>query len=90
MLNVISGAAVPQVSFLVQKDGVEQSTCSVKFTNSDWQSVYNVSVKATADQLYDGNQELNQTIMVDYIDANNVDESLYQSVKVKNKGYVKI
>ncbi|XP_012946827.1 uncharacterized protein LOC101855535 [Aplysia californica] len=78
-----NATSVPQVSFLITKDSREQPACSLSFLNSDWQSTYTVSAKAVADQLYDGDHVINQTISIDYVVGNKINGTeLFQAVQI--------
>ena len=64
-----SGSSLSQVVVLVTKGQERMAVCDVRLTNEAWSDEISILVKATTDQLYDGDHTANLTIQSQYIAA---------------------
>lgn len=65
-----SGSSLSQVAVLVTKGQENLAVCDVQLTNEAWSDEIVILVKATTDQLYDGDHSASLTVNSEYIAPN--------------------
>ena len=65
-----SGSSLSQVAVLVTKGQENLAVCDVRLTSEAWSDEISILVKATTDQLYDGDHLANLTVLSQYITQN--------------------
>lgn len=66
-IHISKGDMIPQVSQIITKDSDQTKTCHVSLTNDDWDTSHFVYLKATMDEIFDGNHMIRQNVSIHYM-----------------------